>query len=253
MTKTFIFFMFFMFFINYCCCSSCLRICLIKTFNNVCYDKLDDVKRLNFYKKTRQKTRRNENKKLKTKIKTEIVKIAEEIIIETIPENTSEIKTIQTFTKTIQTKDDQIQDQTTSNTQPETQSIQKQPTTQSTTQSSTYLTQQPTTQSDPPTHPESFNYASFDCGALIISSNKESSSSTSILLKNKDQYMLNICSAQKFVVVELCNEILLNIVKLANYEFFSSMYFLLIKGLKILKFMENLEVQTENVVMIGFY
>ncbi|CAG8459360.1 5098_t:CDS:2 [Paraglomus brasilianum] len=42
--------------------------------------------------------------------------------------------------------------------------------------------------------------------------------------KDKDQYMLNECDAGKFVVVELCNDILIDTIVLANFEFFSSTF-----------------------------
>ncbi|KAG5455672.1 MAG: hypothetical protein BJ554DRAFT_4829, partial [Olpidium bornovanus] len=71
---------------------------------------------------------------------------------------------------------------------------------------------------------ERFNYASFDCAAIILSTNPEAKGSTAILIGNKDQYMLNKCSAKKFVVIELCDEILVDTVAIANYEFFSSMF-----------------------------
>lgn len=54
---------------------------------------------------------------------------------------------------------------------------------------------------------DGFNYASFDCGALIRSANKESSHSTSILLNSKDAYMLNPCAASKFVEIEVCQDV----------------------------------------------
>ncbi|TPX68496.1 hypothetical protein SpCBS45565_g03095 [Spizellomyces sp. 'palustris'] len=71
---------------------------------------------------------------------------------------------------------------------------------------------------------ERFNYASFDCGALILANNRGANSATSILHNNKDAYMLNKCSAKRFVVVELCEDILVDTVMLANFEFFSSMF-----------------------------
>jgi hypothetical protein len=36
--------------------------------------------------------------------------------------------------------------------------------------------------------------------------------------------MLNRCSVKKFVIIELCDEILVDTVMLANHEFFSSMF-----------------------------
>lgn len=72
---------------------------------------------------------------------------------------------------------------------------------------------------------ERFNYASFDCAATILKTNPQAKSSSSILVENKDSYMLNECSAQnKFFIVELCDDILVDTVVLANYEFFSSMF-----------------------------
>ena len=92
----------------------------------------------------------------------------------------------------------------------------------------------PSTAADPPqyqphTHAQPiegprFNYASFDCGAVIVSTNPGSKGSTAILTENKDSYMLNKCHVEKWVFVELCEEILVEEVQLANYEFFSSTF-----------------------------
>lgn len=72
---------------------------------------------------------------------------------------------------------------------------------------------------------ERFNYASFDCAATVLKTNKVSKGSTSILVENKDSYMLNQCSADnKFFIVELCEDILVDTVVLANFEFFSSIF-----------------------------
>lgn len=72
---------------------------------------------------------------------------------------------------------------------------------------------------------ERFNYASFDCAATVLKTNKQAKSATSILVENKDSYMLNECSANnKFFIIELCDDILVDTVVLANYEFFSSMF-----------------------------
>lgn len=72
---------------------------------------------------------------------------------------------------------------------------------------------------------ERFNYASFDCAATVLKTNKECRGSTSVLVENKDSYMLNKCSAHnKFFIVELCDDILVDTVVLANFEFFSSMF-----------------------------
>lgn len=70
-----------------------------------------------------------------------------------------------------------------------------------------------------------FNFASFDCAATIVKTNSEAKGAVSILVENKDSYLLNPCSApNKFVVVEMCQDILVDSVVLANYEFFSSTF-----------------------------
>ncbi|CAI2025348.1 hypothetical protein SEUBUCD646_0H01970 [Saccharomyces eubayanus] len=70
-----------------------------------------------------------------------------------------------------------------------------------------------------------FNYASLDCAATIVKSNSEAVGATSILVESKDKYLLNPCSApQQFVVIELCEDILVEEVSIANYEFFSSTF-----------------------------
>lgn len=72
---------------------------------------------------------------------------------------------------------------------------------------------------------ERSNYASFDCASTVLKTNSECKGSTAVLLENKDSYMLNICSAKnKFFIVELCDDILIDTVVLANFEFFSSMF-----------------------------
>lgn len=72
---------------------------------------------------------------------------------------------------------------------------------------------------------ERFNYASFDCAATVLKTNPQCKSSSSVLVENKDSYMLNECAAQnKFIIVELCDDILIDTIVLANFEFFSSMF-----------------------------
>ena len=72
---------------------------------------------------------------------------------------------------------------------------------------------------------ERFNYASLDCAAQVHKHNREAKSGHSILLENKETYMLNKCAApEKFFIVELCDDILVDTVVLANFEFFSSVF-----------------------------
>lgn len=72
---------------------------------------------------------------------------------------------------------------------------------------------------------ERFNYASFDCAATVLKTNKKAKGSSAVLSEHKDSYMLNECSVDnKFLIVELCDDILVDTIVLANYEFFSSMF-----------------------------
>ncbi|KAK2873476.1 hypothetical protein FQN49_002332 [Arthroderma sp. PD_2] len=72
---------------------------------------------------------------------------------------------------------------------------------------------------------ERFNYASFDCAATILKTNAQCTGSSAVLNENKDSYMLNECRAKdKFLILELCDDILVDTVVLANYEFFSSIF-----------------------------
>ncbi|KAK9478002.1 UNC-like C-terminal-domain-containing protein [Lipomyces japonicus] len=74
------------------------------------------------------------------------------------------------------------------------------------------------------TSKERSNYASLDCAATILKTNPELRGANSILVENKDTYMRNPCGVHnKFIIVELCEYILVDTVVLANYEFFSSM------------------------------
>jgi hypothetical protein len=75
------------------------------------------------------------------------------------------------------------------------------------------------------TSKERFNYASFDCAAAVLKSNPEAKGSSSILDENRDRYMLNKCGADnKFVIIEMCEDILVDTIVLANFEFFSSTF-----------------------------
>ncbi len=72
---------------------------------------------------------------------------------------------------------------------------------------------------------ERFNYASFDCAANVLKTNPRCKSSSSVLVENKDSYMLSECGVDnKFLIVELCDDILIDTVVLANFEFFSSSF-----------------------------
>ncbi|KAJ1967170.1 hypothetical protein IWQ62_002024 [Dispira parvispora] len=69
-----------------------------------------------------------------------------------------------------------------------------------------------------------FNHASVDCAAVVIKTNPEAKGASAILTNSKEKYMLNLCSATKFVIIELCDDILMDTLTIANYEFFSSTF-----------------------------
>ena len=72
-----------------------------------------------------------------------------------------------------------------------------------------------------------FNYANLDCSARVHGSHRSAKSPASILSSKKDKYMLSPCNSMKekqFVVVELCDDIRIDTVQLANFEFFSGVF-----------------------------
>lgn len=88
-------------------------------------------------------------------------------------------------------------------------------------------------QNTPETSPRShiplidrFNYASDECNARIQSSHKSAKSASSILSRKKDRYMLSPCQTTQgqYVIVELCEDIRIDTVQLANFEFFSGVF-----------------------------
>ncbi|KAL0664784.1 hypothetical protein Bca4012_101622 [Brassica carinata] len=63
-----------------------------------------------------------------------------------------------------------------------------------------------------------YNYA-----AAFLSCNKEAKGATSILSQDKEKYLLNPCSTEeKFAVIALSDKMLVNTIKLANFEHYSS-------------------------------
>ena len=77
-----------------------------------------------------------------------------------------------------------------------------------------------------------FNYASMECSARVHKAHKSAKSASSVLSSKKDRYMLSPCAAKTadgkdekhFVVVELCEDIRIDTVQLANFEFFSGVF-----------------------------
>ncbi|OIV92638.1 hypothetical protein TanjilG_17989 [Lupinus angustifolius] len=68
-----------------------------------------------------------------------------------------------------------------------------------------------------------YNYASESKGAKVVAHNKEAKGAKNILGKDHDKYLRNPCSVGgKFVVIELAEETLVDSVKIANFEHYSS-------------------------------
>ncbi|RRT47730.1 hypothetical protein B296_00052303, partial [Ensete ventricosum] len=68
-----------------------------------------------------------------------------------------------------------------------------------------------------------YNYASAGKGAKILAYNKEAKGASNILDKDKDKYLRNPCSAEeKYVVLELSEETLVETIEIANFEHYSS-------------------------------
>ncbi|KAF9453178.1 hypothetical protein P691DRAFT_802067 [Macrolepiota fuliginosa MF-IS2] len=72
-----------------------------------------------------------------------------------------------------------------------------------------------------------FNYASLDCSAGVHKAHKAAKHPSNILSSKKDRYMLSPCKTQgqkQFVIIELCEDIRIDTVQLANFEFFSGVF-----------------------------
>lgn len=68
-----------------------------------------------------------------------------------------------------------------------------------------------------------YNYASESKGAKVVAHNKEAKGAKNVLGKDHDKYLRNPCSVGgKFVVIELSEETLVDSVKIANFEHYSS-------------------------------
>jgi hypothetical protein len=71
---------------------------------------------------------------------------------------------------------------------------------------------------------ERFSYSSFDAGATVLKTSPGAKNAKAVLGENKDTYMLLECATDnKYVIVELSDDILVDTIVLANFEFFSSM------------------------------
>ncbi|XP_058097571.1 SUN domain-containing protein 4 isoform X2 [Magnolia sinica] len=90
-----------------------------------------------------------------------------------------------------------------------------------------------------------YNYASATKGAKILACNKESKGAANILDKDKDKYLRNPCSAEeKFVVMELSEETLVDTIEIANFEHYSS-------NLKDFELLSSLVYPTDSWIKLG--
>ena len=89
-----------------------------------------------------------------------------------------------------------------------------------------------------------YNYASANKGAKVLAFNTEAKGAYNILSKDKDKYLRNPCSAEKFVVIELSEEILLDTIEIANFEHYAS-------NLKDFELLSSLLYPTDSWVKIG--
>ncbi|CAK8564724.1 unnamed protein product [Lathyrus sativus] len=70
---------------------------------------------------------------------------------------------------------------------------------------------------------DEYNYASSSKGAKVLASNKDAKGASNILTRNQDKYLRNPCSSEdKFVVIELSEETLVDTIEIANFEHYSS-------------------------------
>ncbi|CAL1409753.1 unnamed protein product [Linum trigynum] len=68
-----------------------------------------------------------------------------------------------------------------------------------------------------------YNYASASKGAKVLAFNKEAKGASNILMRDKDKYLRNPCSAEeKYVIIELSEETLVDTIEIANFEHYSS-------------------------------
>ncbi|KAJ6696942.1 hypothetical protein OIU85_003316 [Salix viminalis] len=82
-------------------------------------------------------------------------------------------------------------------------------------------------------------------GAKVLAYNKEAKGPSNILVGDKDKYLRNPCSAEeKFVVIELSEETLVDTIEIANFEHYSS-------NLKHFELLGSLVYPTDNWVKLG--
>ncbi|KAK7327309.1 hypothetical protein VNO80_31550 [Phaseolus coccineus] len=92
---------------------------------------------------------------------------------------------------------------------------------------------------------EEYNYASASKGAKVLGSNKEAKGASNILSRDKDKYLRNPCSVEeKFVIIEISEETLVDTIEIANFEHHSS-------NLKAFELLGSLSFPTDDWVFLG--
>lgn len=90
-----------------------------------------------------------------------------------------------------------------------------------------------------------YNYASSAKGAKVLAFNKEAKGASNILDKDNDKYLRNPCSAEeKYVVIELSEETLVDSFEIVNFEHYSS-------NLKDFELLSSLVYPTDSWVKLG--
>ncbi|XAR57462.1 hypothetical protein NMG60_11025616 [Bertholletia excelsa] len=92
-----------------------------------------------------------------------------------------------------------------------------------------------------------YNYASAAKGAKVLAYNKEAKGASNILCREKDKYLRNPCSVEeKFIVIELSEETLVDTIEIANFEHHSS-------NLKDFELLGSLVYPTDTWVELGYF
>ncbi|KAH7519747.1 hypothetical protein FEM48_Zijuj08G0070000 [Ziziphus jujuba var. spinosa] len=90
-----------------------------------------------------------------------------------------------------------------------------------------------------------YNYASASKGAKVLAFNKEAKGASNILGRDKDKYLRNPCSAEeKFVIIELSEETLVDTIEIGNFEHYSS-------NLKDFELLGSLVYPTDQWIKLG--
>eukprot|EP00181_Compsopogon_caeruleus_P001244 CAMPEP_0184689268 /NCGR_PEP_ID=MMETSP0312-20130426/30562_1 /TAXON_ID=31354 /ORGANISM="Compsopogon coeruleus, Strain SAG 36.94" /LENGTH=583 /DNA_ID=CAMNT_0027146599 /DNA_START=11 /DNA_END=1759 /DNA_ORIENTATION=- len=76
---------------------------------------------------------------------------------------------------------------------------------------------------------ELFNFASVDAGARVVSANRGATGASNVISSDKDKYFLSPCQVpngegpnERWVVIEVSEDIIMSSIEVANYEFYSS-------------------------------